>query len=122
MQKYVSQTIKSILEESKTLLSPQSYVDNKRKRIELANFYKKILHSGASFPERPADMTESVVRALYKDVSNSCPDCVKHSVMLQTVKNVIRLVFKYVNELKKLDLEDLEKEEMKSVHDLRPNI
>ena len=121
MKKYIKNTIDSVIEESTKLLTAQDYVDNKRRRLELAKFYKKILHLGSSFPERPKDMRTSSVDRLYKDVSNSCPDCVKPSVMLSTAKNAIRVIYKYVNILKEIDTSTIDLGEPKSVHDLKPN-
>lgn len=121
MKRYVENTIENIIQESKSIKAPKDYVDNKRKRIELVNFYKKILNLGSSFPSIPEDMKLSVARTMSKDVSNSCPQCVRPSVMLSTVKDSIRVILKYVKYLEEVDLESCS-DETKGIHDLRPNI
>jgi len=56
MKGYISNTIEQVIKEAGNLLTAESYVDNKRRRNELANFYKKLLNLGSSFPPRPIDM------------------------------------------------------------------
>lgn len=116
---YVKNTLNNIIEQSKTLLEPQSYVDNKRRRSELADFYKKILNLGGQFPPRPTDMRMNIANTLYNDVSSSCPSCVQPSVMKETVRNALRIIYKYIKQVEGMEFKETPN---LSVHDLKPNI
>ena len=122
MEQYVLNTINSVIEKSSHILMPEAYLSSKKKRKDLANFYKNLLNIGSEYPDRPVDMKISTANTLYKDVCNSCPSKVRPSVMKQEINNAIRLINKYVGTLKNA-LEGVEVSSISTnVHDLRPNI
>lgn len=123
MDQYIINTTKDVLAYINELLSAQSYVNNKRKRKEFANFCKKVLNLGSSFPEVPKDLKLSSINKMYKDISRTCGQCVRPSIMLETVKNSIRVLNKYKKDLEKsLSIEPKAIKENKSIHSLKPNI
>lgn len=122
MEQYVLNTVQGIIENSKDILMPEEYLNSKRKRIELAGFYKSLLNIGSEYPKRPDDMHIKTANILYKDVCNTCPTKVRPSTMKQSIVNAIRLIYKYIAVLKDWIKGVSLDGKPKSVHDLRPNI
>lgn len=122
MSNFISNTVNSVIEKSKNLLDVEAYTNNKRKRIELADFYKELMHLGSRFPVRSSAMTQTIATNLYKDVNNTCPDCLKVSVMKSIVRNALDIIYKYIAVLVKFKDSNLDLGYSDNVHDLKPNI
>lgn len=122
MDKYTSNTIDLILKKLQGITDVESYVNNKRKRIELAKLYKELLNLGGGFPRHPKDMTTKISNDLLKDVNNSCSSCLKASAMRAIVKGAIRVIYTYTKILKEFKANSSGESDSISVHDLRPTV
>jgi len=102
------------------LLSSQTYLSNKDRRLELSKLYSKVkgLASPLPFPA----LSGGVPSTLNKNVSESCPSCVKSAVMLKTIETAISDLENYARILNGGIVEKKEVEEPKTIHELRPNL
>lgn len=74
-----------VLQAISKLESSQTYLTNKKKRIELSQLYSKVKGLSNPFPST-SSLSGGIPSTLNKDVSESCPACIKKVVMLKTIE------------------------------------
>ncbi len=121
LSEYQERTKKEVIQAISKLESSQTYSTNKKKRIELSQLYSKV--KGLSNPFPPTNyLSGGIPSTLNKDVSESCPSCVKKAVMLKTIEEAKADLENYARILGGGIVETKEVEPPKSIHELRPNL
>ena len=121
LSEYQERTKKEVLQATSKLESSQTYLTNKKKRIELSQLYSKVKGLSNPFPST-SSLSGGILSTLNKDVSESCPACVKKAVMLKTIDEAKADLENYARILGGVIVETKEAEPPKSIHELRPNI
>lgn len=105
-----------LIQVSKNLLDPDTYLKNRKRRDDLAGYYKEFISLGGQFPQLPG--SRSVATQLQKRVSSSCPACVSEYNMKLYIESAISFIVSYGKKLEEM-VEHLDSPK-KSVHDLKP--
>ncbi len=117
---YQQRTKEEVIKAINSLESNQTYLTNKKKRIELSQLYSRVKGLASPFPS--ASFTGGIPATLNKDVSESCPACVKSAIMTKTIESAKADLINYSLLLQGVDIESKQVEENKNIHELRPNL
>lgn len=117
---YQINTAKNLNKSLDSLHSVSEYLESKRKRGRLAELFKQVMAMGGAYPQRIHSMTNNIPVQLYRKVSNTCPACVNSEDMKGYIKLAIRDLTTYNKHLVAWLGDSIEREEPKSIHELRP--
>lgn len=110
-------TANRLIKIADNLLSPEIYQNNKVRRGELASYYRKFMNLESVFPKIPA--SKGIPSKLDSRISKTCGDCVTPENMKIYIADAIRFIQNSAKKLQEM-IDEIQPEEIKSVHDLEP--
>ena len=119
---YSKKVAKRIIEKADKLEKDSVYLNSRKQRESLADFYKEIINVGYSLPQRKMKMNNAIAKKLYKRISESCPACVKKKNMQNYIHQAKLHITEYANILEKW-LDDTDVSGLPDdVHQLGPTV